>query len=311
MSRNMKIIIFTLIIVSILFAIPVFAASNTCAICGGYHDMSKLSAFQRLAYNTSCKAYGGNLLDGDLVKVLSLGSGSLFSQALPVIYRCYDALMPIGLVLLIVYFTMSVLGDVTMKDAETGEYFILQIFKLIIAVCIMYMGKDIINALLDSAQGIFAAINTYSSSTNVTLVGDCIYKELADMSDLNIWTPLLIALKNLIFWICSFILSVCINVAAASKMLELGVRIIFAPIGMSDIYIHGTNGKGFRYLKGLLAVALESSVMLMTMLLYRSILSDTLLFGGSVSLFTSIVLSCVAVSVFFKGKEVCNRMLGL
>lgn len=312
MSKNTKLFLLILVIIFIgsLFVMPVFAA-HTCEICGQAHNLDKLSAFQRLAYNSSCKVYAGNLLDGDLIKILGVGSGSLFSQALPVIYSCYDALLPVGLILLLVYFVITLLQDVTWKDAESGEYWVFQIIKLVIAVVIMYMGKDIISALLDVAQGIFASINTYASNAQVTIVGDCIYKQLLDMSNLNFWTPLCMVLKNIIPWFFSWILSVAINVACCSKMLELGVRIIFAPVGMSDIYLSGTNGKGFRYLKALLAVAVESSIMLLIMTVYRMVIADAHLFGGTISVFTSIVLSCVAVVAFFKSKEMSNKIFGL
>lgn len=319
-KKILSICLIIFIVLSILFSVFVIAESGggggssfgeVCSLCGKIHDLDKLSALEKVAYNMNVKAYGGDIISDNLIKILSLGEGSFFNSILDTVLSFYDKLLPFGIVMLLIYWIEQMLSDMSYKDWENASTVARWFLRLIVSVVLLQLGPDIIRGLLNLSQGLFETINSTVSQGTFTVNSECIYDELAGLHFYNIWTPIIIILDTLLPYLFSYVMTLCINIAATAKILELGVRIMFAPIGMSDTVINGTQGTGFRYGKKMLGTMLESSVMLAIVLAYRMIVSDPLLFGSSFTPIMSIVMCVCAVGTFFKGSQFTNTMLGI
>lgn len=79
---------------------------------------------------------------------------------------------------------------------------------------------------------------------------------------------------SLVPWILSMIGNIIIQIIMISRILEIIVTTIFAPLAIADIYREGTASPGVRYMKKALALGLQVAVILLINLATQSIISN-------------------------------------
>lgn len=67
----------------------------------------------------------------------------------------------------------------------------------------------------------------------------------------------------LIPWLLALISEVILQVILISRMFEITVMTIFAPLAISDIYREGTSSNGVTYIKKMLALSLQITVIIL------------------------------------------------
>lgn len=172
----------------------------------------------------------------------------------------------------------------------TGE-FILQLgIKLTIATVVIMEGSNIARGLIDMGNGVITlftdAVETSKFTDAVeTSKSDgafALFTEVADtVSQAGIFDVLFTALNILIpalFMIFAYVLALAIM---AGRIIELGIRFIFFPIGAADVFTHGVGSPGFRYMKKLMACAMKGGAMYIIVLVGTELMIHPSITGAS------------------------------
>lgn len=136
-----------------------------------------------------------------------------------------------------------------------------------------------------------------------------------------------------LFWAITWVSNLVVVLVAVSRMLEMAVRLIFAPLAIVDVFEHGTNGAGFRYIKKFLALAIQGGVILMIIAMVgplsgfdvadpKKFVDNTVLvidteqgycnFGDVFACgFNNVVYRIASIGLVLKSQPICNDIMGV
>jgi hypothetical protein len=310
---------------------PVFAEdlkSVKCNLCGQNHDLSPdaVDAFQRTVYEMNDLVYAAQLVDMSDAEDPSASSGMTMLKALEfdttkeplsnlwtTAETYYDSLKGFGILLAAVYSLIETLAHVS-KDRLTLEYFMRELMKLIIAIIVVLNGFEIATGVVDIAREVFNSIGA-ASQTATYNSANCIYSMFTTSEDdavtkmIGLAQLLIHVLTLLIPWLLLSVVKIVIAIVCWSRILELVVRIIFAPIGIADLFVHGTRSNGVKYLKQLLVCAIQGSVILVMIQAYGVIMSNMTVGVGQWTI--SVVLGIVLLTTVATAKNVASDICGV
>lgn len=117
--------------------------------------------------------------------------------------------------------------------------------------------------------------------------------------------------KLIIPWIASWILVACVFFVCISRVFELFLRILIAPLALSNLFEEGFNGTGFKFLKSLFAVGLQIFVIYAVAWLF-GLISSTVAMDGDwlFVIFAQLAVSFAAVATTFKAQSLIKEALG-
>lgn len=117
--------------------------------------------------------------------------------------------------------------------------------------------------------------------------------------------------KLIIPWIASWILVACIFFVCVTRIFELFLRILIAPLALSNLFEEGFNGTGFKFLKSLFAVGLQIFVIYGVAWLFGLISSSIAMEGDWLYvIFAQLAISFAAVATTFKAQSLIKEALG-
>jgi hypothetical protein len=231
----------------------------------------------------------------------------------------YTLITPIAYGLILLYFLLDVLEKTTHEQMSI-EHFFRSCIKLIIAIVFINQGFSI---LTYGVQFVTAITNGLvnrvglSPPTNDWGVSalDSYYDDISAASGfegfaLCVGFAFQLILPFIILWVAKLV----VELVAWGRIIELGVRGAFAPIGMSDLFTEGTKGGGFRYLKKFLGVAFQGAVIMAVLICYQYI--SAAINGGSGALdpigaaFSQCVVSLTVMTVLLKTQNMANDLVG-
>lgn len=234
----------------------------------------------------------------------------------------YDRLSPIGFSLVFLWFLIDIL-DKTTKEQLTVEHFIRQFLKLIFAMFLIQNGDIIFPAFLDINKGLTKAIfGGGAAPPNITNPGNISSTSEAPQALVDMLLELRIPAHGTLYalmqmarllvpWIATLVGKAYLILTCWGRFLELGVRIIFAPIGMSDLISDGFKGNGFRYLKKLFAVIIQGSVILGIMSLVAAINGRYFSTSTSSIHFNYLIVLFTEIGLIKKAQSFANDILGV
>jgi flagellin-specific chaperone FliS len=130
------------------------------------------------------------------------------------------------------------------------------------------------------------------------LVNQNFFQGLVDASTL--WIP----------WLLMLAAGAILSITCWIRVLDIMVRVIFAPIGMADIMNDGTKSSGWMYFKKLLASLLQGSILIATIKAYGMVMVVTQKMSGLATWAVPIILSFVLISLFFKASAMASDVVG-
>ena len=210
------------------------------------------------------QVYGDGQMES-LERVLSLsGSGSnaiSFSVLWSIVNKAVEAIKPFGIALIITYFLMY-MYEAAAKEQITVDSLIKVLIQLVIVSALVSNLAEVINAILSFGDSIYNAIAFGVDGTDPTKVdvGKMVDDWLAQGED----TGATILIQSVLVWIVHQIAVIAIDFAAISRMIELGWRIAFAPVGIANCFEGGASSPAIKYLKGIAAVALSGAAIWIT-----------------------------------------------
>ena len=295
-TKHKKIIIgILLVFVAVMFlsAIPVFADAVRCPMCGNTHELGDLKGWKFLFKWCSAVYGGSSLQDMGLIGGLNTNLTSHFAM----IQDVYNAISTVGIVLVMVHFSMD-LYDLYADDRLTAETLIRSLLKILLGILVIQNGFDLLLGFLSFSDWIYLkAVDGVASSMAQNY---CNYEYLlqADLGGrlgelFTLVVPYaLIAIALLVMQIYVYL-----------RLMDIIVKMMFAPIGIADLGFAGTNGSGFRYLKKLAASALTGAVMLV-MLLIQSQLTQ------NAGLFQTLIIYYAMIGAFKKSTTLASDIVG-
>lgn len=117
--------------------------------------------------------------------------------------------------------------------------------------------------------------------------------------------------KLIIPWIASWILIACVFFVCITRVFDLFLRVLVAPIALSNLFEEGFNGTGFKFLKSLFAVGLQIFVIYAVGWLF-GLISSSITMGGDwlFVVFAQLAISFAAVATTFKAQSLIKEALG-
>ena len=318
MSRKQfftKILLILFIAIAIFGIMPIqsHAANVSCPFgCTGGHDVNELGGTQKTAYNWYCVVYGGQLFqeskNGSLgtTEVLEFDvTSSNFSNLWNTCENYYNVLSVFGKMLVVIYLLLDIMEKST-ADNLNAEHFVKCFIKGVIGIIVIDMGWDIVTAGIGFANDVFGELMASDKSFSAT--GVCPYN---DLHEVNSIAGLVYMARVFIPWLLMMGAQMIISVICWARILDLVVRVIFAPIGMADMMQEGTRGNGWKYFKKIVASALQGAVILAIVKSYGIITSTVSSASGAGGWVVAIILAFVVISVSFKSQSIASDIVGV
>lgn len=177
-------------------------------------------------------------------------------------------LFPIGIGICTIYFLISLMDKVTTEQLNL-EQFIKQFMKLIIVVYISQYAITIITDLMGFSQSLFKEVFG-EISVNPASSAESFYKSLPGYTG-GFGAQLGLAGQLILPAFFTLIMRLVINFVCYSRLIEIYIKAMFTPIAVSDIFVGGMNSNGVRYLKGFLALCMQSVIIIVTNYIYSVI----------------------------------------
>lgn len=313
-------IIFTVIVISLLFCMTASAADGTqtyyCHICGENHTGSFSNYITEWAWEVNDTVYGGDIFSSSTNEVLrfsisgsSQENGDAFDKELAVSFKKlwdaieipYNNLALVGKMLLVIYVMVQTLRETSIKNLHLEPVFKM-LMKMMIGVIIIDNGYVILTALLNLSSSIFTVIKNGTISTKGT--GSCNFNEALDYGILDALSSIM---TNILPFLIMQIARVLVYIAAWSRILEICVRAMFTPVGIADIVTKGLHGNGMRYIRKFFSCALQGAVIMASVKVY-SAAYGAIQFNSWV---VQAAMSLVLVVIVFKAKDFCDSVAGV
>ena len=216
-----------------------------------------------------------------------------------------SATKPIGTALVVTYFLMFMF-DAAAKEQITVDSLVKVLIQLVLVVALISNLEEIISALLSIGEGVYANVQGIGTlgierpapfNTGHQMVEAWLNKE----EDLGAT----IFIQSCLIWIIHQIAIIAIDFAAISRVLELGWRIAFAPIGVANCFEGGASSPAIKYLKGIFAVALSGAAIYVVTIVgfrlsYELLSADDV--SGSLFLCMASMLATAGAAIGISGK---------
>ena len=290
-------------------------------------DFLGFDAFFKEMYEQIC----GSGLYNDAKDILSQ---NLFSEAgkyvdvLDLVKLVYDAVMSVALMLVFIYFLLALVEKLS-SETFTWEHLVKQLALLLVSKFVLENGMVIIEYCFEIGLGLFnevtAVLETQDYFKNSELGHvNTTYEEFKNILGVGeggsflkkLFAPVIVFAVLIFPWLFSFIGEILMKLVMYSRIIDIYLRAMAAPIAFADFYHGGLQSAGFRYLKNFLAVGLQGALIMMIVSIY-SILVATVVptgFNGLGAFFKFFGLYAAfmasAVMLMFKSMSLAKEIVG-
>ncbi len=277
-------------------------------------------------------ASGGGLQD--MFTTYVNPNSSIYSEVWPAVQTLYNALAIIGCSFTILFWVLSIADKLT-KDRLTGHELIRSGIEIIIAFMFIVEGFNLFTGIMNFSQNIYDTVakenpawskykREYAAFFTEESYGG---KKVSEWTDDLTWdTGTLSTDCKVHGWGGMFsmfvpVVKVCLMALVAqigcmigvavmvSRVIQMGVYVVFAPLAIADLFNGVMNSPGFRYLKKFFAVCLQGAticvIMYITMALQKSFLDI------KNSTFMLLIPSLIMVTLILKSQQLTNDIVGV
>lgn len=236
-----------------------------CSTYGGLNDAA-VPGINKVSEKKAEDA--GKISVGELV-MLEPTNGA-FGATFAATEVAYDSLSLIGSILVFVYFLMELL-DMSLNNNLSKEQLAKMFIKTLIGFLIIRNGFDILMMTINQSMSITQSIGSFTSFVNPSGTGTCYG---ATLQTSLITDNAGIIADHLIPAVVNFIAFGVVRLIVWTRLFDILIRMIFAPIGLSDFIRGGSKSNAVRYLKKFLASLLQGACIVATLASY-SIIHDS------------------------------------
>ena len=180
---------------------------------------------------------------------------------LPAISAVDDSIksLAVGITLLLFFADLS--AKVTEKNFSIEQFF-KALLRSVTAYMFIMNSDVIVGYLIDVGQAMATDIKTQVTGYEY-FIGENKEMLINGIANMKILEILSYIVPALIPWLLALISEVILQVILISRMFEITVMTIFAPLAISDIYREGTSSNGVTYIKKMLALSLQITVIIL------------------------------------------------
>ena len=184
-----------------------------------------------------------------------------------VINSVFSVMRPLGYALITTFFLVSIISLVS-RESLTLEGFVKLVIQLIVVITIAGNAELLMNGIFSMGE---TALNSVSSAVNTSfgvrgdkdsmvyqIVNDLAYDETSGTYS-RVLPAILI---SFIVYLAHQIVIIGIDVAAFSRLLDIGWRAALMPVGIANSFEGGINSAGMRYIKAFAASVFSGVLML-------------------------------------------------
>jgi hypothetical protein len=327
LKRFLKISLILLIVLTSLttvFAPTIDAADDDPPAFDGteFDDEDGVGFLKKVAWMMVYGVYSGDGLSSITEKVIvdpeNPVEGDVVSEAVVTIWGfvndIYDIMTPIAYGLILLYFMLDVIEKTTHEQMSI-EHFFRSMIKLIVAIVFVNTGKDLLLLGVQFTSALAELVDSGASSGGT--YGEILqsfYDQINPTSGLTCVIACIgLILQMFLPWIANLVASVIVELVIWSRLVEIGLRGAFAPIGMADLFTEGTKGAGFRYFKKFLAVGMQGALIVGVMACYNAVSAGVMLAndGPIQTMISQMVLTFTTVTLLLKTQALASDVVGV
>lgn len=242
---------------------------------------------------------------------------SIYNSAWDLVLKTYDTyILPVGIGLMLIWFLVAFVQKASSEQMNFDQLFLL-FAKLIAAYYLMNHGLELFaelwglgNSLMTSFMGDSTIANGGVTDANIALAWKDLTGETYPKTP-GFWRSLGCFAQLMFPWLVCAALSGVASFIAYSRMIEMLLRMMVAPIALSDFMSEGLHGSGWRYVKTFLAICLQGLLILCIAMIYSKIVGKILTGGTFMEITVGyLVISFAAVSLMFKSLSLCKELVG-
>ena len=162
----------------------------------------------------------------------------------------------VGVSVMILYFLVDMAQKASSKNFNY-EYFIKAFIKLALAYMLITNSMTIIQYMVEAGSALAkelhateAGTSFFSDDAKVSMLKKGL-KKIGPIDSVGYM------IKIFFSWLVVIVAKISVMFIAVSRIVELSVRAMFAPIGVADMFGDGNHAAGVRYLRKILALALQ------------------------------------------------------
>lgn len=229
-------------------------------------------------------------------------SSSAIQDIWDTIKKIAEPLKIIGFSFVALFFVLELI-DVSTRGALNVEAVLKSLIKLFVAIICIENCTIIFQTVLDFGAALYDFVEKGSADASVVDNYVALATKIDNngfLANLEIWAA------DIFPWLLLYIADIFITVIAAGRVLELAIRVSFAPIGMADMFEGGTRSSGFRYLKKILALSVQGAMILACLTIYSSLMTKR-----DPDVIQIISLSLATVTIATKTQSFANDLFGV
>lgn len=176
----------------------------------------------------------------------------------------YDTVSAAGVGLALMWTLLNIIEK--MSEGRLTEELLISLFaKLTLAAFIIIYGKDLCISLLGLSNRILEAFQDQigawieGQAENNTAICNEAKNKMDAIKDGNVFTCCGYIIQGLVPALAMLACWVLACVQLISRILELGIRTAFMPIGVADFMTHGTSSPGMKYIKSYAGCACQGA----------------------------------------------------
>lgn len=222
----------------------------------------------------------------------------------------YDAIRMAGWALLFLFVVIQLV-----KDIDSGRDPLEVGFKAVIQTAIggiicLNIGK-VMGTIAEWGTALIGTVTDFDKSGQ----GGISMADLFEKDHGNFIWAIGVIMTLLIPWVINLLGRVAAMLAAYSTLIELGLRVIFAPLAVADLANEGLRSPGARYLKKYFAVFLKIIMMLLIWRVGDGVIGalqpDKSSFASIMAfIFESVAIQLTCMGMMFKSGEIANEVVG-
>ena len=113
-------------------------------------------------------------------------------------------------------------------------------------------------------------------------------------------------------WLIVLVTKFIISIMCWTRVLDIMIRIILAPVGMADIMVSGTRGSGWAFFKRLMVSTIQGAVIIAIMYAYSQVLSvinNSATGTGLPAYGLAIICTCVTLFAILKSQSYAQDVI--
>lgn len=274
-------------------------------------------AIKEKGMEDKCKAMADTIfsggIKGDVEDIVLANPATKYPAAWNVMVDIYKTvLLPIGFALLSLHLVIAIVQQSIKLEQLTAQQFIKPFLLFFVGFMVLKNGFNILCYMINIAQGIVGNMTLTSEAAMGTLKGK-VYILIEHEVD-GLITGVLLMFQLFLPWAAAVILGIAVKIVCYTRIFELYLKTMLAPLGMCDVVTKGLDSNGLRFFKNYLATCLQGVVIVGVSIIYSAILGSVITGSTETSLIglcgTALVMGFAALSMMMKAGSITKEVLG-